>query len=135
VLVALLAALAVLVHHEAATMASPHGNDMSHMPMAVVAEPGADHLTSSAHAHPSRSETSSARAGAPAGHTDDATVCADGVAQHCGAAHIETVELSPPRGAFRVNAGTHLAVPRGPAIARCAERTPPELSALSHLRI
>ncbi|MCQ9133017.1 hypothetical protein [Streptomyces hilarionis] len=136
-LVALCAALAVLVHHDSTAVTGPRA--MAPMPMAgMVTAAMADHeghpVTSSPDAIRFRPDARPAATATPALHADNALSCSDGV-QHCGAAGVETVELSPPREAFSASAAMRLLPSRDPATTRSAERAPPELSVLSQLRI
>lgn len=133
VLVAALAALAVLVHHDSTAMADHH--DTSRTSMAAMTEPRADRLVPESKAPHSGAVGSSAHHDAPAGHADNAMNCGAGVPQHCGAVSAEGSKLSPPKETFRTRAATH-PVPRHTPAAPCStERAPPELSALSQLRI
>lgn len=132
-LVAAVVALAVLVHHDSTATAGPH--DMSLIGMAAMAEPGAGHPASAAHASHSGSVGSSAYEDAPSGDADNAMNCGEGVLPHCGVASTETTRLSPPKEAFRAGAVTYPDPSRGPATARSPERSPPGLSVFLQLRI
>lgn len=133
VLVAALVALAVLVHHDSTAIADAH--DMSRMPMAGMAELGADHLIAAAHASHSGAAGPSVHEDAPAGPADTAMNCGEGIAQHCGAASVTATKLSPPNKTFRASTAADPVPSRATVTARCAERAPPQLSVLSQLRI
>ncbi|MEV5434429.1 DUF6153 family protein [Streptomyces sp. NPDC052682] len=133
VLVTLWAAFAVLVHHDSSAVTGFPGS--SSAPVAAMAAQVPGLHSSSAHKPQTGYRDPTAHAEAPAGQADDAMECSHGDAQHCAAASIETVKLSPPKAAFHATTSRVLAASSCPASTRSVERAPPELSFLSRLRI
>lgn len=132
--IALLAALAVLIHHETA---------------AITATP-VQHATPSTHAgHAMPGMASSSAAAVPQGpaadHTDtldipapahgDGSTCADPGMQHCTAAGVDTVKLAPPTQRHGQQAAHPYQAKPGRLPAGTISRAPPDLSVLSQLRI
>ena len=118
--IALLAALAVLIHHESAGVATepasaPAAHVMTYgMPM------------SGGHAAPVRATTISAEGAA----------CEGMAMQHCSAASLDVVKLLPPaRSPAPQDSAAHEAVTAGTKAAGTVCRAPPDLSVLSQLRI
>jgi hypothetical protein len=116
--VAVLAALALLAHHElSAPPTGPASTSAGHvmrpgttMPAAVTGEP-------------------------PAAEVDHAA-CSGMAMQHCSAAGVEVVKLrAPVETPVLWSAAAAEAVTTGPEAAGTAERAPPDLSVLSQLRI
>jgi hypothetical protein len=133
VLAATLVALAVLVHHGAT--ARTDTRHLSRITDAAMTEPGAGHLVAAPHASHSGTAGPAAHGDASAGPVDNAMNCGKGVLQHCGAATVTTTELPPPKATFRASTARHAVASRATVTALSAERAPPELSALSQLRI
>ncbi|QOV33861.1 hypothetical protein IM697_27165 [Streptomyces ferrugineus] len=119
--IALLTAIAVLMHHE--TTAVPAGSPSSSA--AHAAMPGM--VTPAGPAAPSAIPTKSSA---------DDPACSGTAMQHCSAAGLEVVKLPVP---LRTFAPGSLAAPgaaaTGPKAAGTVERAPPDLSVLSQLRI
>ncbi|MGC9539034.1 DUF6153 family protein [Streptomyces sp. UG1] len=119
--IALLAAVAVLMHHE--TTAVPTGS----------------HPSSAAHATvPERAMPGSLAAppAAPAKSSADDPACSGTAMQHCTAASLEAVKLPMPVRAFATdNLAAPGAAATGAKAAGTVERAPPDLSVLSQLRI
>ncbi|MBN0043061.1 hypothetical protein JS756_02815 [Streptomyces actuosus] len=127
--VALLMALAVLVHHDAT---SPVVSAR-----AVGSMAGSDHT--SATAIPTAASTGHDTAPRPAGTVMDAPGgdCAGTAMQHCSTADVSTAQSVPPPAASTPAARSD-AVPGGPALhglPRTSHRAPPDLSVLSRLLI
>ncbi len=160
VVVALLAAVAVLVHHDAtgpkavpgpsAAMGATHGMGAMHgmgardgmgamHGMGATHRSGATHrmsLVSPAPVTTTTAVTAMGGAGAdlPAGSGD--STCASAVTGHCSAASLDTVQLVPPPADPRAGPGDAV---RGVRAAHSphgvAHRAPPDLSLLSRLLI
>lgn len=124
--VALLAVLVVLVHHETAAITPParHTAQSTHSGHAL---PG---MTSSSATAPQDSSAN------PTGtHGADSSSCAEPGMQHCTTASVDTVQLAPPpQGHAEPAADPHQAMP-GRSPAGTISRAPPDLSVLSRLRI
>ncbi|MEU0171419.1 hypothetical protein ABZ214_39235 [Streptomyces iakyrus] len=138
-LVALLAAFAVLVHHDTSAMPSAAVNSMSAMPAmtAMGAMPGMDHGSGATAAEAARSGDDTAfQATAPATDTDDAAAaCAGPAMWHCSAGDLGTAKLAPPpAGSAADTEATAHSVPTG-ASTGVPHRAPPDLSFLSRLLI
>ncbi|WP_063824553.1 hypothetical protein [Streptomyces sp. CdTB01] len=133
--IALLAVLAVLVHHET---------------VAITATP-VQHATPSTHAgHAMPGMASSSAAAVPQGpatnHTDtlnapasapgvDGSACADSGMQHCTTASVDTVKLAPSPQHHGQQAANPDQAKSGRSPAGTISRAPPDLSVLSQLRI
>ncbi|MEW1772018.1 hypothetical protein [Streptomyces sp. NPDC086777] len=124
--VALLAALAVLVHHDTAYAATP-AHSMS-------ATAGTDHTRAAV----TSTAVSAARGTVlTAGHTamdDEGGACWGATMQHCSAGDVSTAKLLPPPAAgtaVRSDAFRSVSAPRDPA--GTSYRAPPDLSVLSRL--
>lgn len=133
--IALLAALAVLIHHETA---------------AITATP-VQHATPSTHAgHVMPGMASSSAAAVPQGpaadHTDtldipapahgvDGSACANPGMQNCITAGIDTVKLAPPTQRHGQQAAHPYHAKPGRLPTGTISRAPPDLSVLSQLRI
>lgn len=121
--VALLAALAVLFHHEipssapATTMSGMAS--MSHAPSATMsADEGG--------------RNGPARASTPAAHGDGG-LCSGMAMQHCSTAGIDAVKFTPPSEPWGGREGDAHATPPGRFVPGAASRAPPDLSVLSRL--
>lgn len=124
--VALLAVLVVLVHHETAAITPPaqHTVRSAHAGHAM---PGMtpSPVTAPRHSSPNPMGT----------HGTDSSACAGSGMQHCTTASVETVQLvPPPQGFAEPAADPHQAMP-GRSPAGTISRAPPDLSVLSQLRI
>lgn len=140
--IALLAALAVLIHHESAAVAiGPTSSPAAHVMTPGMVMSGSDaapatatsgHGQGSAAAQTARPTGASAptmiRAGGPA---------CDGMAmQHCSTASLEVVKLAPPaQSPAPQDLAAHEVVTSGAKAAGTVGRAPPDLSVLSQLRI
>ncbi|WP_340382356.1 hypothetical protein U5640_36480 [Streptomyces sp. SS7] len=139
-LTALCAALAVLVHHDVTAMTAMTSQraaaplSMPGMVTAATAGHEGHPFTSSPDTSPSRSDRPSAAPATPAVSADH-SLCCSGGAQHCGAASVETVTLSPPAETSPGSAAMRPFPSCGPMTTRSTERAPPDLSVLSRLRI
>ncbi|MCF1593212.1 hypothetical protein [Streptomyces muensis] len=124
-LIALLAAFAVLVHHESPAV-----------PVGPAASPAAHVMTPAGH------ESAAARAAEPIAAALSTAISAHGPAcdgmplQHCSTASLEVVKLAPPaRSPAPQDPAAHEAVTSGATAAGTVGRAPPDLSVLSQLRI
>lgn len=135
VVIVLLAALAVLIHHGAPAITDAparHSTHSAHSAHIEDATPGSASPSAAAPHGSAPGRTAGFDAPAPA-HGDD--VCAGPGTQHCSTANVEALELpvppqSPPvRTAGPCGAGSD-APPAG-----TVGRAPPDLSVLSQLRI
>ncbi|MEU8870124.1 hypothetical protein AB0D24_02975 [Streptomyces javensis] len=125
--VALLAAFAVLIHHETnAAVSSPvRATGMSgtarmvHAPSA----PMSAHLGG---------HDDTARASAPAAHGADGP-CSGMGGQHCSAAGVDVVKHLPPNEPWVGREGDMHAIPAGRPVPGTVSRAPPDLSVLSRL--
>ncbi|MFF4505098.1 hypothetical protein [Streptomyces sp. NPDC001401] len=127
--IALLAALAVLVHHETAAALT------THVPAARAAEAGSvagmHHSAVPAMPRPPSGDTVRPGVAAPTASEGNGA-CSVTVAQHCSAAGVDTVKLAPPH---QPSLGCAPALRPGSAIGRdvlgTTGRSPPDLSVLS----
>lgn len=130
---ALFAAFAVLLHHEANAVVSPsvRATGMSGMAHMVHAPSAAmsGHGGMSAH---KRGHDGTARASAPAAHGDDGP-CSGMGGQHCSAAGIDVVKHLPPSEPWVGREGDVHATPAGRPVPGTVSRAPPDLSVLSRL--
>ncbi|MFJ8108087.1 hypothetical protein [Streptomyces sp. NPDC096132] len=132
-LIALLAALALLIHHETAALGSPGGDTMrsthaGHVMPGMASSSGAAPQGFASH-HPGPSYAS-----APT-HGTEGSACADAGMQHCAAASVDTVKLaSPQQGHVEQAAHPHQSK-AGRSPGGTISRAPPDLSVLSQLRI
>ncbi|MGW1375541.1 hypothetical protein ACWD6P_14870 [Streptomyces sp. NPDC002446] len=130
VVLALLAALAVLIHHETAAITASPPRSAAH----------------AGHAMPAMGHPSPAPHAAAADHTDlhgtpapahgaDGSACTDPGMQHCTTASVEVFQLDvPSQGHAAQPADPYRAGP-GALPAGTVSRAPPDLSVLSRLRI
>ncbi|KUN82212.1 hypothetical protein AQJ66_22585 [Streptomyces bungoensis] len=115
VVIALVAALAVLVHHEAATA-------VSHVPSSgTMRAMGADMK------HAGFAPTASG----------DGNACSGMTGPHCSAASVETVKPAPPAAAAvgHTTASSPRTPPTGRSVPGTVGRAPPDLSFLSRLLV
>ncbi|MGW0285423.1 hypothetical protein ACWDXT_20245 [Streptomyces sp. NPDC003236] len=124
--IALIAALAVLVHHETAAA-------LTHVPPARSMS-GMDHTAPPAVAFHGGGHATASGMPAPAPTRDDHGVCSSTATQHCAVAGVDSLKLVPPHKpapggapAFRPGASVGRDVPG------TTGRAPPDLSALSRL--
>ncbi|MFI0773311.1 hypothetical protein [Streptomyces sp. NPDC021212] len=121
--VALLAALAVLLHHEVPS--SVHAPAMAgmarmaHAPSATTAADGGGH-------------NDTAQASTPAAHGDGG-LCSGTAMQHCSTAGVDAVKFVPPSEPWGGREGDTHATPTGRFVPGTVSRAPPDLSALSRL--
>ncbi|MFC8094846.1 hypothetical protein [Streptomyces sp. NPDC057301] len=139
--IALLAALAVLIHHETVAAAiGPTSSSAAHAmtPGMVMADSHPTPATNmSAHAHGSTAaQGAEPTAAVPAMNRADGLACSGMAMQHCSTASFEVVNLAPP-AQTPVPWGLTAtgAVTAGPKSAGNVDRAPPDLSVLSQLRI
>ncbi|EKX67128.1 hypothetical protein STRIP9103_09310 [Streptomyces ipomoeae 91-03] len=147
--VALVAAFAVLVHHEtaAAAMASPSSatHVMSGMPGMAVADSSigqgrsTEDMGRPAHAHGHGSGAAQAAeppSAAPTTADTNGPACSGMVMQHCSTASFETVNLPAPTASWVPRGlAPYETVTGGSKAAGSVGRAPPDLSLLSQLRI
>ncbi|MFI2372163.1 hypothetical protein [Streptomyces sp. NPDC018833] len=141
VVIALFAALAVLIHHEAmaATMAPSPSSAVHVMPggMVMAGDPASLAMEMSGHAHRvAAAEPAAAALTGPAAYGTASAACAGMGMQHCAPASVDEVTLVPPADSS-VSGDLHVygaAVP-GAVPAGAVGRAPPDLSLLSQLRI
>jgi hypothetical protein len=136
--IALLAALAVLIHHETAAVSDapvPHATHSTHSTHNGHAMPGMASSSAAAARHVS-DPTHADRFSTPAPeHGVDGSNCAVPGMQHCTTASVEVLKLPmPPQGTPMQMASPYQAQP-GPRPAGTVGRAPPDLSVLSRLRI
>lgn len=133
--VALLAALAVLVHHDAAVSPTPA--------TAVSAMPATDHTAMTAPATAPAGHGEAARVGAavpavapPMDH-DDGGACPGPAMQHCSSGDVSTPQLLAPPSALprTVQSSSVRSVLAGHGPSGISHRAPPDLSLLSRLLI
>ncbi|WP_328478523.1 DUF6153 family protein [Streptomyces sp. NBC_00377] len=125
VFIALCAALAVLVHHETAAMATASVPRASSMSMTGAAHAG--------HVMPDVGAPTSWEPSSP--NTDETGGCATPGMQHCATASVDSVQLAvPAENEFSPLADLREAM-AGRAPAAAVGRAPPDLSVLSQLRI
>jgi hypothetical protein len=140
--IALLAALAVLIHHESAAVAiGPNSSPAAHVmtPGMVMSGSHAARATAtSGHGHASAAaHTVKPTADAvPTMISADGPACAGMATQHCSTASLEVVKLAPPaRSPAPQGLAAHEAVSSGAKAAATVGRAPPDLAVLSQLRI
>ncbi|MXM67993.1 hypothetical protein GR925_32310 [Streptomyces sp. HUCO-GS316] len=144
--IALLAALAVLMHHETADAAIGRtSGSAAHVmtPGMVMADSHAAPATTvSGHGHGhghghTAGQAAEPRAGtAPATSSSHGPACSGMAMQHCSTASLEVIKLAAPSQTpvpWRLAA--YGAVATGPKAAGTVDRAPPDLSVLSQLRI
>lgn len=139
--IVLLAALAVLIHHEtAAGTVTPvqhaiHSMHVGHAMYAGHAMPGTASSSAAAVPQgPAADQTDTLDAPAPA-HGVDGSACADPGMQHCTTAGVDTVKLAPPPPHHGRPAANPYQAKPGRSPAGTISRAPPDLSVLSQLRI
>lgn len=133
VVVALVAVLAVLVHHEATTPVShvPTAGAMRTMRAGTAHDrlaPPSAHLPGHAPAP---------RAGASVAFGDDGA-CSGMTGPHCSTASVETLKPTPPAAAcvgYTTMSSAHTPCPAGRAVPGTVGRAPPDLSLLSRLLV
>ncbi|MFG2955028.1 hypothetical protein ACGF5O_15000 [Streptomyces sp. NPDC048291] len=129
--VALLAALAVLVHHDVAVSATPA--------TAMSAMPAMDHTatTAPATAPTGPGEAARVEAAAPAMDHDDGGACSGSAMQHCSSGDVSTPQLLAPPSALprTVRSSSVRSVLAGHGPSGISHRAPPDLSLLSRLLI
>ncbi|MGA5189251.1 hypothetical protein ACPCSL_22040 [Streptomyces griseoincarnatus] len=140
--IALLAALAVLIHHETAAAAigsTPSSAAHVMTPGMVMSGSHAAAATAmSVHGHGSAAAQAAepTTAAVPTKSNADSPPCSGMTMQHCATASFEVVKLAPPT---QTPVPLGLAVPgaaaTGPMAAGTVNRAPPDLSVLSQLRI
>ncbi|MEV7387934.1 hypothetical protein [Streptomyces sp. NPDC091215] len=126
--VALLAALAVLVHHDAAVSATP-ATAMSVMP--------GMHHTAAAQATAQTGHEEAARTVAPAMDHDGGGACSGPAMQHCSSGDVGTPQLLTPPSAVphAVQGSPVQGIRAGHGLSGISHRAPPDLSVLSRLLI
>jgi hypothetical protein len=135
--VVLIAALAVLIHHETATDFVPAMRPSMQSSAHGAAMPGMPGMTSDSAA---AMTTGSARAdteirGAGPAHSSNDGACATSSMQHCSTASVDTMKLAAPLlGHVELAPQAYQTVP-GMVPAPTIGRAPPDLSVLSQLRI
>ncbi|MFG2949181.1 hypothetical protein [Streptomyces adustus] len=140
--VALLAALAVLIHHETTAVA------LGSTPSAAVHVMTPGTMTARSHAAPptamsgqdhangSRWPLNPAAGATPAVISTDGMACSGMAMDHCSSASLEVVKVPPPvQSHLSSGHGLSETVTAGPRAVGTAGRAPPDLSALSQLRI
>ncbi|GLW47492.1 hypothetical protein Stsp02_31540 [Streptomyces sp. NBRC 14336] len=141
VVIALFAALAVLIHHEAtaAPMAPSPSSAVHVMPggMVMTGDPAPRAMETSGHAHAAAAASPAAAAGAgPAADGSDSAACAGMGMQHCAPVSVDEVTLVPPADSSASgDLNAHGAAALGAVPAGAVGRAPPDLSVLSQLRI
>lgn len=139
--IALLAALAVLIHHETAAAAlGPASSSAAHAmtPGMVMADSHPAPVTAtSGHAHGSTAaQGAEPTAATPTMNSADGLACSGMAMQHCSTASFEVVKLAPPaQTPVPWGLTMHGVATRGPKAAGTVDRAPPDLSVLSQLRI
>ncbi|AZP22186.1 DUF6153 family protein [Streptomyces aquilus] len=126
--VAVLAALAVLVHHElSAPSTGPASASARHVMTPGTTMPTDDNTAVAGQV---------AAAVVPSAGEVDRAGCSETAMQHCSAAGVEVVKLrAPVRTPVLWSPSAPEAVATGPEAAGTVERAPPDLSVLSQLRI
>jgi hypothetical protein len=132
VVIALIAAIAVLVHHEAPDVAS-------HVPVAGAMQAmGADmkHDRSASPSAPLLRHAPVPHAAATVASGGDGA-CSGMAGQHCSTASVETVKLTPPADAVlgHTTPSSATTPPAGRALPGTVGRAPPDLSVLSRLLV
>lgn len=133
VVITLMAALAVLVHHETAAA-------ITHVPPARA--PGTSSIAGMHHTDAPATPVHTSGRSMPSGVTDPPTAyegdgaCSGTVTQHCSAAGVDSMKLPPPHQPFT---GCAPALPPAAAADRdvpgTTGRAPPDLSVLSRLLV
>ncbi|PWI12692.1 hypothetical protein DI272_43680 [Streptomyces sp. Act143] len=140
--IALLAAIAVLAHHElSAASGGPATASAAHpmtpgmrMPAGAAAQDTA--LPGHRHGRTAERGARSAAIGVPAAGGADRADCCGTATQHCSTAALEVVKLrAPAQTPAPWSPAASGAVPSEPAPTGTVERAPPDLSVLSPLRI
>ncbi|WP_063732874.1 hypothetical protein [Streptomyces sp. RTd22] len=121
--VALLAALAVLLHHEIPS--SAHATAMAGMARTA-------HAPSATMSAAEGGHDDTARASSPAAHSDGG-VCSGMATQHCSTAGVDGVTFMPPNEPWGGREGDAHATPAGRFVPGAVSRAPPDLSVLSRL--
>lgn len=125
--VALIAALAVLVHHDTSATAV--------RPPVMSAMPGMDH-TSAAMTPTAASAGHVTALGAEDPATGDDAACSGPAMQHCSSGDPGTAQLAPPPAAPHIDrADAAYGVPAGHGPPGVSHRAPPDLAVLSRLLI
>ncbi|MGW5611607.1 hypothetical protein ACWEWI_37210 [Streptomyces sp. NPDC003753] len=126
VVIALVAALAVLVHHETAAA-------ITHVPP-VQSSAGMHHTATPAMSiHPGGNAALFSVTAPAAVHNDDGA-CSSTVMQHCSAAGVDSLKLAPPHQmAPGCPAAVHPGAAPGRDVPGTTGRAPPDLSVLSRL--
>ncbi|MDW4907834.1 hypothetical protein RB628_21380 [Streptomyces sp. ADMS] len=133
--IALLAALAVLIHHETAAITAPRVQHATPSTQAGHAMPGmASSSAAAVPQGPAADHTDTLDAPAPS-HGVDGSACADPGMQHCTTASVDTVKLAPPPQRDGRQAASAYQAKPGRLPAGTISRAPPDLSVLSQLRI
>lgn len=133
--IALLAALAVLIHHETAAITPTPVQHAIHARHAGHAMPGmASPSAAAVPQGPAADHTDTLDAPAPA-HGVDGSACGDPGMQHCTTASIDMVELAPPPQRPGPQAANPYQAKPARSPAGSISRAPPDLSVLSQLRI
>jgi hypothetical protein len=130
VVVALLAALAVLVHHDTVGAVTPT--------TAMSAMSGTDHAVSASVRTTARTgHHEAARAAVPAMDHDGGGACSGPATQHCSSGDVGTPRLLAPPSALThtVQGPSVPGVPHGRSRSGVSHRAPPDLSVLSRLLI
>lgn len=144
--IALLAALAVLIHHEAAAVAiGPTSSPAAHVMtpgMLMSGSHAAPATTTSGHGHGSAVARTAAQTARPPAAAVPTMISADGPAcdgmavQHCSTASLEVVKLAPPAQSLAPqDLAADEVVTSGAKAAGTVGRAPPDLTVLSQLRI
>ncbi|WP_148081930.1 hypothetical protein [Streptomyces botrytidirepellens] len=126
--VALLAALAVLLHHETNT-AFPS----SVRATAMTGMAGMAHASSATMSTDGGGSDGPTRASVPAAHSDGGGACSGMAMQHCSSAGVDGVTFMPPNEPWSGREGHAHATPTGRFVPGAVSRAPPDLSVLSRL--
>ena len=128
--IALIAALAVLVHHE--TAAGAVARTPASAASVMSGMPGMGSLPSMTMPMDPAGHETAPRAGTPV--TDSADGACSGMAmQHCSTANVDTVKLVPPSEPGLGRDDTSNGPPSGRYVPGTVSRAPPDLSVLSRL--
>ncbi|MEU2912751.1 hypothetical protein ACWCQ0_11900 [Streptomyces massasporeus] len=134
--IALLAALAVLMHHEMAAVPQAPAQHATHSTYIGHAVPGMASSSSAAVRQISDpAHADSAGALAPAHGVDGGSACAVPGMQHCTSANVEVLKLPVPPQGTPVQTADPYQAQADPRRAGTVGRAPPDLSVLSRLRI
>ncbi|MGR3937749.1 hypothetical protein [Streptomyces sp. BRA346] len=128
--VALLAALAVLLHHETNSAFPPSVRATVMTGMAGMAHASSATMSMDGDGD---GRDGPARASAPAAHGDDAGACSGMAMQHCSTAGVDGVAYMPPNEPWGGREGDAHATPAGRFVPGAVSRAPPDLSVLSRL--